>query len=273
MKNVSTCSTVALSFLAIAFIAVPAQAQGWRSASREPVGLAPNPATTPEAVVQVYAARAVSWRGYVGVHSWLAVKPELANEFVVYEVMGWRLRRTGSAVVRSTRAPDGRWFGNEPELLAELRGEAASVAIDQIEQAVTAYPYADRYRVWPGPNSNTFTAFVLRSAPGLRADLPATAIGKDYLGSSLIAAAPSGTGIQLSLLGVIGVLAATQEGLEINLLGLTFGVDPMDLSLKLPFVGRVGANVAAVIFAAGLIGAIALARYRRAREFAVGDSS
>ena len=29
----------------------------WRGASREPVGLAPDPARTPEAVVQVYAAR------------------------------------------------------------------------------------------------------------------------------------------------------------------------------------------------------------------------
>ncbi len=35
----------------------------WRTASREPAGLAPDPATTPEAVVQVYSARAVRWRG------------------------------------------------------------------------------------------------------------------------------------------------------------------------------------------------------------------
>ena len=34
----------------------------WRTASREPAGLAPDPATTQEAVVQVYAARAVRWR-------------------------------------------------------------------------------------------------------------------------------------------------------------------------------------------------------------------
>jgi hypothetical protein len=39
----------------------------WRTASRESVGLAPDPATTREAVVQVYAARALSWRGYFAV--------------------------------------------------------------------------------------------------------------------------------------------------------------------------------------------------------------
>ena len=36
----------------------------WRTASRERVGLAPDPATTPAAVVQVYAARAWGWKGY-----------------------------------------------------------------------------------------------------------------------------------------------------------------------------------------------------------------
>jgi hypothetical protein len=35
----------------------------WYVARRDPTGLAPDTATTQEAVVQVYAARAVSWRG------------------------------------------------------------------------------------------------------------------------------------------------------------------------------------------------------------------
>jgi len=38
-------------------------AQDWRSASREAVGLAPDPAATREAVVQVYGARTWGWRG------------------------------------------------------------------------------------------------------------------------------------------------------------------------------------------------------------------
>ena len=65
-------------------------ASDWRTASREPVGLAPDPAAVTEAVVQVYAARAWGWRGYFGVHSWLAVKPTGAPAFTVYEVIGWR---------------------------------------------------------------------------------------------------------------------------------------------------------------------------------------
>ncbi len=216
------------------------QDRDWRTANREPAGLAPDPATTPEAVVQVYAARAVRWRGYFGVHTWIAVKPAGATHFTVHEVNGHRLRRTGSARVTSERAPDGHWYGNRPELLGELRGDQAASAIPRIEAAVEAYPWASRYRIWPGPNSNTFTAFVLRDAPELRVDLPPTAVGKDYLGISPVGRLPSGTGGQLSLLGVAGVAAGIEEGLEVNLLGLTFGIDPKSLSLKLPLVGRLG---------------------------------
>ncbi len=215
-------------------------AADWRTASREPVGLAPDPATTPEAVVQVYSARAVSWRGWFGVHTWIAVKPANASEFTVHEVMGWRLKRTGTALVARNRPADGRWYGAKPELLGDIRGPGVDEIIQRIETAVTEYPYPDRYHVWPGPNSNTFTAFVLRRVPELRVDLPPTAIGKDYLGWRSVHKTPSGTGGQASVFGLVGVAAGVEEGLEVNVLGLNFGVDPKSLSLKLPIVGRLG---------------------------------
>jgi hypothetical protein len=212
----------------------------WRNASRASVGLAPDPAVTPEAVLQVYAARAVRWRGYFGVHTWIAAKPANAAAFTVYEVTGFRVRRGGSAVVVSQRAADGRWFGSAPDLLADVRGPGVGPLIERIEDAVAAYPYDRTYRIWPGPNSNTFTAFVLRHVPELRVDLPAHAVGKDYLGTRLFARAPSGTGGQVNVLGVFGVLAGIEEGVELNLLGLTFGVDPNDVALELPLVGTFG---------------------------------
>jgi hypothetical protein len=212
----------------------------WRTASREPAGLAPDPATTHEAVVQVYSARAVRWRGYFGVHTWIAVKRTGAERITIHEVNGHRLRRTGTALVSSDRAPDSYWYGNRPELLKDIRGPGVDALIDRIEASVRAYPYPHTYHVWPGPNSNTFTAFVLRENPELRVDLPPTAIGKDYLGLVPIGRTPSGTGGQVSVFGLAGVAAGLEEGLEVNLLGLTFGVDPNNLSLKLPLVGRIG---------------------------------
>ena len=80
--------------------------------------------------------------------------------------------------------------------------------------------------------------------PELRADLPPTAIGKDYLGASVLGSAPSGSGLQLSLAGLFAVTASSVEGLELNLFGLTFGVDPWPPALKLPVAGRLGASPA-----------------------------
>jgi hypothetical protein len=210
----------------------------WRTASREPVGLAPDPADVKEAVVQVYGARTVGAKGLFGVHTWVAVKPAQAQEWTVYEVVGWRLRWSQSAVVVQSRAPDARWFGAEPQLYADRRGHEVDELIERIDKAARAYPYGAEYRAWPGPNSNTFTAWISRAVPELKLDLPATAIGKDYLGNSIVGAAPSGSGVQLSLGGVLGVAVSAVDGLEFNVLGLNFGISPN--GLKLPLVGRVG---------------------------------
>ncbi|MFQ5785184.1 MAG: DUF3750 domain-containing protein [Alphaproteobacteria bacterium] len=213
----------------------------WRTAPRYSIGIAPDPATTPEAVVQVYTARTFSWRGAFGVHSWIAVKPTGAPAFTVYEVIGWRAMHGLSALSRSQRAPDGLWYGNRPEIVADLRGPNVDRVIAHIERAVATYPYLDSYTIWPGPNSNTFTAFVAREVPELRLDLPPTAIGKDYLpNGDLVARAPSGTGWQVSLFGLLGVLVAVDEGFELNILGLTLGIDFAHPALKLPGIGRIG---------------------------------
>ena len=213
----------------------------WRTATRQSSGIAPKPDTTPEAVVQVYAARVFSWRGAFAVHTWISIKPKNANEYTVYEVMGRYVLGGGSALQIRNDEPDRYWFGARPELLSDLRGEKAATAIKNIEAAVKAYPYADTYTTWPGPNSNTFTAFVTQRVPELEADLPPTAIGKDYLpGGSIFGRAPSGSGAQISILGALGVLVSAKEGIEFNILGLSFGIDPGDLAIRLPGIGRIG---------------------------------
>lgn len=221
-------------------LAAGCSSRDWRNASQEPAGLAPDPARISEPVIQVYGARTLGWKGAFGVHTWIAVKPANARAYTVHEVIGWRLRWSESAMVTRERAPDAPWFGSAPELYAEKRGAGVEVLIERIEKAVQAYPYANEYTVWPGPNSNTFTAWVLRQVPELEAQLPATAIGKDYLGPSVVAAAPSGSGFQFSLAGLLGFTASGVEGVELNVLGLSFGVDPFRPALKLPLIGRLG---------------------------------
>jgi hypothetical protein len=198
-------------------------------------------AMTSEAVIQVYAARAVGWRGILAVHTWIAVKPSDAPVYTRYEVMGFGVGRGAPAVRVNRTGPDNYWFGSRPDLIVDRRGPGVDELITEVEAAVKAYPYPTSYRTWPGPNSNTFTAYIGRAVPGLRLDLPSTAIGKDYLpGAALAGLSPSGTGVQLSLLGLAGVLVGWEEGIEVNVLGLAFGLDVKRPALKLPAVGRLG---------------------------------
>jgi Protein of unknown function (DUF3750) len=197
-----------------------------------------DPAKVDEAVVQVWGARTLGAKGIFGVHTWVAVKPEGAAEFTIYEVVGWRLRWSDSALVIRNRAPDS-WFGAPGELYAEKRGAGVEELIRRIDKAAHEYPFAKTYSLWPGPNSNTFTAWIARAVPELETDLPATAIGKDYIGSDLISSAPSGRGFQFSLRGLLGVAASGVDGLELNILSLNFGVSPS--GIKLPLLGRIGA--------------------------------
>ncbi len=215
--------------------------KAWWEASRDSAGLAPEPTVVHDAVAQVYAARAFSWRGAFGVHTWISVKPTGAAHFTVYHVVGWRVRRGGSGIVIKRDVPDRLWYGAVPEVLADIRGPGVDEVIAKIDAAARSYPYDDRYTVWPGPNSNTFTAWIARRVPELKLDLPPTAIGKDWLGpDGPVARAPSGTGYQLSLFGLAGVLLGAEEGLEVNVAGLNFGLDPFDLAIRLPGIGRIG---------------------------------
>lgn len=213
----------------------------WHQARRDPSGIAPDPAATHEAVIQVYAAQAVSWRGVFSVHSWIAVKPTGAPRYTRYEVVGFGVANGAPSVRIDRMGPDNYWFGARPELLLDRRGADVDAIIDKIRAAVASYPYPNAYRAWPGPNSNTFTAYVARQVPELGLSLPANAIGKDFLpGGTLVAAAPSGTGFQLSLYGLAGILVAAREGIEISVLGLSTGIDAASPALKLPAIGRLG---------------------------------
>ena len=213
----------------------------WRTANRQSAGIAPDPATTPGAVVQVYAARAFNWRGLFAVHTWIATKAAGASHYTVHQVLGWN-QWSGRPVVESRQdIPDRYWYAAAPEILCDVRGEEAQALIAPIEAAVARYAYPRTYRLWPGPNSNTFVAHVARAVPALGLAMPSTAIGKDFLSDGAwFGRAPSGTGYQLSLGGAFGLLIARREGLELNVLGAVFGLDPLHLGLKLPGIGRVG---------------------------------
>jgi len=204
---------------------------------------APESAIYNDAVIQVYSARTRGVKKLVAVHTWISVKPANSPNYSSYEIIGWRLRRADTALVVRQTKPDRDWWGNQPELLLDIRGEKAQQLIPQVIAAVDAYPHKDNYHAWPGPNSNTFTAFIGKEVPELGLDLPSTAIGKDYRElNNIVGRSPSGTGLQLSLWGLLGFTLGTEEGVELNVLGLNFEFDIFDFAIELPGVGRLGAS-------------------------------
>jgi hypothetical protein len=212
----------------------------WSRADRSSIGIAPVAAQTSEAMVQIYAARTWGWRSIFAIHTWVAIKPAHASDWERLEVIGFGVGRGRPAVRASSGPPDTRWFGHDPAVLAELRGANAEAAIPRLRAAAAAYPYPKSYKPWPGPNSNTFTAHLARSVPELRLDLPATAIGKNYPIGSFFSSTPSGTGWQFTAGGFAGIAVGLEEGIELDLFGLSAGLDFKSPALRLPGLGRLG---------------------------------
>lgn len=170
-----------LPIMALATLVSACTHSDWRTASREPAGIAPNPQQETEAVIEVYGADAFSWRGWFAIHTWIATKEPNASEYTVHEVVGWRVDRGQPALhTYTTSTPDRFWYGAKPEKLLSIKGDKAAQLISKIDNAVEHYPWANEYTVFPGPNSNTFPAWIGKQVPELGLELPFSAIGSGY---------------------------------------------------------------------------------------------
>jgi uncharacterized protein YceK len=152
----------------------------WHQASRASAGIAPDPSKTDEAVIQIYGADTWGWRGWFAIHTWIAVKREGEQQYTVYDVVGWRARFGGDVLRIQQDIPDRHWYGQKPELLGSHQGEGVEALIDAVDMAARAYPWRTTYKAFPGPNSNTFTAWVAQQVPTLKVDFPFSAIGSGY---------------------------------------------------------------------------------------------
>jgi Protein of unknown function (DUF3750) len=213
----------------------------WQTADRSSAGLLPNAADHPDALIRIFAARTVRWRGIFAVHTWIVVKERGAPRFSRYDYTAW-----GDPIRIDGFAPDGRWFGAIPQTVVSADGEKAESLIPKIRSAVESYKfrtYGD-YSPWPGPNSNTFIQAILDAIPELDAVLPPTAIGKDYpYRGSWFGLTPSKTGIFVSLGGYLGLTIGWVEGAELNFFGGVLGLDLRRPALKLPGIGRIGTSL------------------------------
>ena len=220
-----------------ALYAVGSEPRSWRDADWSSTGLLPKASADPKARVIIFTGTAGTWKGIFAVHSWIVVKHANASAWTRYDVVGW-----GEPVRTNNWPADGRWFGNLPVAIADISGADAEKLIPQIETEIANYRFARAgdYRIWPGPNSNSFVAAILRSIPQLGISLPPNAVGRDFRGGVYAGLTDSRTGIELNLNGLAAVKLGWVEGIELNLLGLVAGLDLQHPGLKLPGFGRVG---------------------------------
>jgi hypothetical protein len=229
-KTVLTILAIFLLPLAVhgALYSVQSRPQSYDRADWSSTGMLPEADADRAARLLVFTGRTGRWKGIFSVHSWVVLKPENAANWSRYDVVGW--------------APDGRWYGDAPRVLLDVRGPQAAALIAKVQAAIAAYHYsrAGDYRIWPGPNSNTFVASLLRAMPEIETTLPSNAIGKDFRPAPYVGLTDSRTGIEASLFGVVGIKLGWVEGVELNFLGLVTGLDLRHPAVKLPGFGRIG---------------------------------
>jgi len=213
------------------------QRGSYRDANWSSTGMLPSASQDRAARLLIFTGRTGRWKGAFSLHSWVVFKPENATSWSRYDVVGW-----GEPVRSNGWAPDARWYGDTPRVLVDLRGAEAAALIPKVKAAIVAYDYnhAGDYRIWPGPNSNTFVATVLRAVPELGVALPPNAVGKDFRPYPYAGLTDTGTGVEASLWGLLGLKVGWVEGVEVNFLGLVAGLDLRHPAVKLPGFGRVG---------------------------------
>lgn len=221
-------------------IFLPAKNSNWQTASRQSANLVPLATYDSDAKVQIYGAKAFSWRGRFSLHTWIAVKEKNAPTYKVYHAALWNKYRGLKVVSGNEDLPDRYWYGAKPYIIFSATSDEAEKLIPQIYAAIDSYPNQDFYRAYPGPNSNTFVSHIIREVDGIEINLPNNALGKDYLGDKFFAISESGKGLQFSLYGIFGIIIDKSQGIEFNILALSFGIDFLKPAITLPFIGRLG---------------------------------
>ncbi|MCF6369929.1 DUF3750 domain-containing protein [Rhizobium halophilum] len=210
----------------------------WSEARWSSAHILPPASESEEAAIYVFSATTGGMKGAVSSHAWIVTKEKGAESYTRYDKVGW-----GSPIRRNHRPADAYWYSNPPQLVTAVTGTAAEMLIPKVEGAIAAYPYAQPggYKIFPGPNSNTFVAHVLRTVPELGAVLPPHAVGRDYLpAGEFVHLDADGQDLHVTVRGLLGFSAGVRSGIEVHFLGLVAGLDLAEPGIKVPALGRIG---------------------------------
>jgi hypothetical protein len=203
-----------------------------------PTTFTPLTALPDEPVAQLWSGPLSEPLDVIARHFWFVTFDPAEGLWHRWEV--WQLPDHGGTSWRHVHedllAP-GAWYAGGPgRPEREWRGAEAEAILRAVARS-PEYPYRDLYFAWPGPNSNTYPAWVLREA-GVSCDLDPRAIGRDYHGPIGTGRTTTGTGWQAES-SVLGVKVGLGDGAELHFLCFTLGIDVWPPAIKTP-LGRVG---------------------------------
>jgi Protein of unknown function (DUF3750) len=133
------------------------------------------------------------WPISFAVHMWFVVTHAGVSDR--YEVWAFRGKFNGSLIAKNAIALESgfrRTYFDDPinpvrtgpvTKLWEITGDSESLAAQLYYRVVTSaqvYQFNTFYRLWPGPNSNSYIAWCLAPYPELFATLPWNAFGKTF---------------------------------------------------------------------------------------------
>lgn len=209
----------------------------WREADWSSSGLLAEADASDDPAIYVFSAKTGGLKGAVASHAWIVLKTR-GGSYERFDKVGW-----GMPIRQNHRPADAFWYSNRPRIVSAVHGEAAERLMPKVREAIAGYPFAmaGGYRIYPGPNSNTFVAHVLRTVPELGAVLPPDAVGRDYpTDGSVLRIDEDGRDVHLSYKGLIGMAAGARSGFEVHLFGLVAGIDVVKPGIKLPALGTIG---------------------------------
>ena len=131
-------------------------------------------------VVQLRYASLPRGLGLVADHYWFVVTEEGSGACHRWEV--WQTPATGGVSighVHCDRKEPAAHVGGGPTRIAAVWHGPEARALRAVLERPAEYPHCHRYHYWPGPNSNTFAAWVLKKA-GIAYVLPWRAIGAGF---------------------------------------------------------------------------------------------
>lgn len=178
------------------------------------------------------------WIARLAHHTWFDIKRGDEEQWMRIEVADVH-DGVGVFDLDGQLARSDERFDRDVHLIRHWTGAEAERLFRALEGFAANYEDDGNYRPFPGPNSNAFAARAMLAIDGLSGILHHNSFGKDYTPYVRVGGTTSGTGVALETIP-FGIALGIEEGVELHLIQMTFGISAFPPALKIPFAPTIG---------------------------------